>query len=333
MILQKDYKQYWHIIIPVVIVLGMFAFVQSDFFYSNQVLFTKALFFDLLIGIPIIYFVLQRKAVPDIKKLLKVFTVCLFVSTLLIPESNFELLQYLNKVVYPILKVWVGFKILQKLMRLVKEYRVQSLELSGYELYTTTLRNAFSEKIGEILRMEFSVVYFLFSRKRKSQYKKCEFGYSKNKGTVEMVSAFIFIIVIETIVAHFLIAKLNLLVACVCTYSSFYLVILFISILKSRSHFPVMIEDNLLTLQYGFINKSIVKYTDISKIERTSKSNDDDLMKLSAFKGVESHNIIIHFREPQKITKVFGIQKEYRAIGLFLDNPEGFINHIGTKLD
>ena len=331
MILQRTklYNQL-HLIIPVLIVLGMFGFVRSDLFNSHQAIFTKALSFDLLIGIPVLYFLLQRIKKLDLKKVLKVFTLCLFVSTLLIPDSNLWIVTLTQTILYPLLKIYLVYKVIYKLIQLVREYRVHSLELNGFELYATTLRNTFSGKLGEILQMEFSVIYFLFSTKRKTQYKENEYGYTKIKGTVEMVYAFIFIIALETIVAHLLIAKLSILVAFVCTYSSLYLIILFISILKSRKHFPIIVEDKFLLLQYGFINKSIVKYTDIQKIEQTSRSN-NDIMKLSAFKGVENHNLIIHFKSPQLITKVFGIQREYNSIGLFVDDPERFLLQLDTK--
>ena len=195
-----------------------------------------------------------------------------------------------------------------------------------------TIQNSFNSKISEILKMEFNVIYHLFVGKRKSNYRNNEFGYTGIKGTVEMVYAFIFIIAIETIVAHILISKFSLILAIVCSYSSFYLVILFISILNSRTHFPITVEDELLRLQYGYINSSNIKYCDIHNVELTTKSNNSELMKLSAFKGVEKHNVIIHFLTSQMITKVFGIQKEYNSIGLYVDEPEEFLDQINIKL-
>jgi len=332
MILQKTKIKHLEIVILGLILLGMFVFSQSELFVSNLPIFSKALAFDLLVGIPIIYYILQNKLIPDVGKMFKIFTVCLFVSTLLIPESNIASLSFLQEILYPMIKTWIAYKVVQKLILLIKEYRKHSFSLKGYDLIATTIENSFKGKLSEILKMEFNVIYFLLAGKRSSNYEKNEFGYTEIKGTVEMVCAFIFIIVIETVVAHILISKFNPIIAIVCSYSSLYLVILFISILRSRKHFPIIVEDGILRLRYGYINNSTVKFSDIKSIELSRKSNNNELMKLSAFKGVENHNIIIHFNCLQIITKVFGIQKEYESIGLYVDKPELLLKQVNYQL-
>ena len=222
---------------------------------------------------------------------------------------------------------------MQKLLIVINEYKVLSLKLKGHELYIKIIENVSKGKIAEILKMEFNVLYFLFARKRESNYKNNEFGYTTIKGTVEMVSAFIFIIAIETIVAHILLSKLSIILAIICSYGSLYLIILFISILKSRTHFPIIIGNESLRLQYGYVNNSIVEYTDIDYIKLTTKSSKSELMKLSAFKGVEKHNVVIHFRNSQKITKVFGIKKQYTSIGIYVDNPELFLEQASSRIN
>jgi len=331
MILHKNQYEYFPLIIPILLIIGMFGFVQTDFFNSNQLLLSKALLFDLLVGIPVLcYFIFLKVQIP-LKTLLKVFTVCLFISTLIIPESNFEYITFIKQLVYPILKIWIGYKVIRKLMRLSNEYKIQSTNNEGYALYSSTIKNTFGSKLGEILLMEFSLLYFLFLPRRNKPLAENEFGYSKNKGIVEMVFAFIFMIIIETVVAHILISKWSLIAAIIASYSSFYLVLLFVSILRSREHFPISLEHNILLMKSGYVNRSVVKLDDISHIEFSSKSNIPELMKLSAFKGVASHNIVIHFIKSQSITKVFGIKKEYKSIALFVDNPKDFIDAINAR--
>ena len=332
MILLKKHYQYLPLIIPALLVIGMFGFVKTEFFSSNQIILSNALAIDLLIGVPLLCYLIIRRTEIPLKSILKIFTLCLFISTLLIPETNLEIIQFIKQVVYPLFNIWIGLRIIQKIIRIVNEYRVQSKNLIGYALYSTTIRNVFSGKFGEVLLMEFSLLYFLFSARRQSIFTENEFEYSKNKGTIEMVAAFSFIIAIETIIAHILISKWSPIIAIISTGSSLYLIMLFVSILRSRSHFPISIEDDSLSLKSGYINKSVVKFEDISQIEFSSKSNIVGLMKLSAFKGVESHNIILHFRNPQTILKVFGVQKEYNSIGIFVDEPKKFINSIEAKL-
>jgi hypothetical protein len=333
MILNKTYSKHLEIIVPAIILSGMFLFVKSQIFISNQIIFSRALAFDLLVGIPVLHYILQGNVVPDFRKLLKTFTICLICSTFLIPNADIEIIQIINKWLYPIAKIWIAYKVVQKLLIVLNDYKVQSLKLKGHELYIKIIENAFKGKIAEILKMEFNVVYFLFAGKRESNYNNNEFGYTTIKGTVEMVSAFIFIIAIETIVAHILLSKLNLILAIICSYGSLYLIILFISILKSRTHFPIIIGKESLRLQYGYVNNSFVEYTDIDYIELTTKSSKSELMKLSAFKGIEKHNVVMHFLNSQKITKVFGIKKQYTSIGIYVDNPELFLEQVSNRIN
>lgn len=333
MISIKKHRQYLPLILPALLVVGMFGFVRTDFFSSNQFFLSKALAFDLLIGIPVLsYFIIRNTEIPQ-KIVLQIFTLCLLVSTLIVPESNFMLMQVVKHVVYPIFKIWVGFRVIKKVLAIFKEYKVQANYRHGYELYTAIIKESFPGKFGEIVLMEFSLLYFLFKRKRTSSFRENEYTYSKSKGTVEMVSAFIFIVLIETIVVHVFIAKWSLIAAVLASYGSLYLIMLFISILRSRDHFPITIQGSKVYLKSGYVNESIVEVGDICGVELSSKSNIPQLMKLAAFKGAENHNVILHFRNQQTITKVFGVQQEYISIGVYVDEPKRFVDCLRGKMN
>lgn len=324
MIILKKHNSYLALFLPALIIIAMFGFVRTELFAAHSDTYTLAVLFDLLIAVPLLYaFVSKKLGVAPISTF-KLFTICLLILTLLIPNSDLSIVLLIQQIVYPLIKIWITFKVLQKIWQLIKEYKVNSIELNAYSLYSRTISNVFKGRFGEILIMEFSVLYFLFASKDNERLAQNEFTYAKNKGTVEVVSAFIFIILIESIVAHYFIAQWNIVVAFIASYSSLYLIMLFVSILRSRSHFPIRIENDILLLQYGFVNKSIVNIRAISKVEKTSRSNDESIMKLSAFKGVERHNIILHFYDTQQITKVFGIKKDYSSIGIFVDDQEAF---------
>lgn len=333
MILQKEeIRRYLPLGLPILLVVGMFVFVKTEIFASNQVALSNALLFDLLIGIPLLYLLTIRKTSIPTKSVVKVFTLCLFISTLIIPESSILLIQVIKQVIYPLIKLWICLSIARKCRQIVKEYRNQSKHQAGITLYSTIINKVFPGKFGEIIKMEFSLLYFLFKGKRSTLFAENEFSYSSNKGTIELISAFAGIVVIETIVAHILISKWSLLVAFVSSYGSLYLILLLTSILRSRNHFPISIQEQKLYLRSGYVNKSVVQITDISRVEYSSRSNIPDLMKLSAFKGIENHNVILYFSKRQKITKVFGVEKEYYSIGLFVDEPKRFINSLEVQI-
>ena len=214
-----------------------------------------------------------------------------------------------------------------------KNFEIRKLD--SYCRVKSKLSDKFPDRLAEILSLEFGLFYFPFKLGTKVNYTDNKYGYTKSKGVVEMVFGFIFIILIETVVVHILLHKWSPLFAFLCSFSSLYLILLFVAILRSRTFFPVEInsEQQKLILQYGYINKSVIDFSDLNSVQLTSKSKQIDLIKLSTFEAVESYNLIIHCNKVQSIRMTFGIRKKYTSIALYLDRPNDFINNLTEVID
>ena len=199
---------------------------------------SQSITFDLLITIPIIHYFQIRKTNRSKYSVLTTFSLCLLVATFLIPDDHQQKINIIKKLVLPLAKLIVLFVIFSKLRELFLNYK--AIEKSGlrYHRIKTALISTFTGKLGKLLAMECGVVYFFFKKKSATSYVDNRFGYTSNKGTLEMVMGFMFIIIIETVVTHILIHKWSPLVAYLCSYSSLYLIVLFISNLKSRHYNP-----------------------------------------------------------------------------------------------
>ena len=255
----------------------------------------------------------------------------MIIANFIIPQEQQQWLQLFKQILIPLSKLGILLFVCYKIYSVIKAYRsAVDITLSSFLKLKTAVIEVFPNRFGEILSLEIGVIYFLFKKKRAHNYIKNEFSYHGNQGITTTIAALAFIILLETVVVHWLIHDWNPLIAYLSSYSSLYLIILLISILRSRSHFPITIDYNnsTLRLQYGFTNQSTINIKDIESIEKSYKSNITGFMKLSNFNEFESHNLILHFTEPQVLQKAYGIKKCYTSIGIYVDNPEVLLQEL-----
>lgn len=72
----------------------------------------------------------------------------------------------------------------------------------------------------------------------------------------------------------------------------------------------------------GLAADANIDISNIKAIELTTKDYADiDLVKISLFKKLESHNMRIDLYEPIEVIKMFGLKKESKTILFFVDSP------------
>lgn len=324
----KDYKII--IGVPLIIISGMIAFTMTQFFLSHQRIFSNALTIDLVFAIPIIHFLLIRKKRISKFSVITVMVLCITLASLIIPKNHQELLALIKLVIIPASEIFLIIAVLIGALRFKKNFEAGNYSNKNfYERIKFTCRTTFPSRFGEILSTEIGILYYFLTSSKVVEYKKNEFTYFKKNGIKELVGAFVFIIIIETGVAHILINMLNPFIANLCSFSSIYLVVLLISIYKSTKTNPITIseKEKSIDLKYGFLNYSTIKIGDIQSIEKSRKNN-ESIMKLSVFKDFDGHNIIINLSKQQTMYKLYGIKKSYKSIGIYLDEPDKFIEQI-----
>jgi len=324
----KDYK--FVIGIPLIIISGMIAFTMTQFFLSHQKIFSNALTIDLVFAIPIIHFLLIRKKRISKFSVITLMVLCIALASLIIPKNHQELLTIIKLVIIPASEIFLIIAVLIGALRFKKNFEEGNYSPKDfYGRIKATCRVTFPNRFGEILSTEIGILYYFLTSSKAVEYKKNEFTYFRKNGIKELVGAFVFILIIETAVAHILINMWNPFIANLCSLSSIYLVVLLISIYKSTKSNPITINERekSIDLKYGFLNHTIIKISDIQSIEKSRKNN-DSLMKLSAFKDFDGHNVIINLSNQATMNKLYGIQKKFESIGIYVDEPEKFIEQI-----
>ena len=181
---------------------------------------------------------------------------------------------------------------------------------------------------------EIAVFYYGFINWRKRKLRENEFTYHKDSGTVTLLIAIIFIVAIETVTIHILLAKWNTTVAWILTCLSIYSGIQIFGFVKSMLKRPISIENNKLFLRYGIMNETTIDLENIDSIEITSKDIElnKETRKLSFLGELESHNMVIRLKEENTLIGLYGIKRKYKNLALHIDNKIEFKNRINNAL-
>jgi len=313
----------------------MIALAKSSMFKTNPNTLSIGITFDLLLTVPLLYFLLIRKTSIPKTTVVPFMIVGMVVCTVVLPTQNQYYLDLFKTWVFPIIELSIVSYVIYNITKAIKRYRLNRSEKVDF---FTTLKNTCYEILPKSLVIpvvtEIAVFYYGFIYWKKRNLNENEFSYHKDSGTVVLLIAIIFIVAVETFVLHILLQKWNVTVAWILTFLSIYSGVQLLGFLKSLSKRPISINNNKLYLKYGIMNETIIDLKNIDSIEILSKDIElnKETRKLSFLGELESHNIIIRLKEENELTGLYGIKRKYRNLALHVDNKIEFTNRINNAL-
>jgi hypothetical protein len=314
------------LLIALVIVIAKSAAFNS---YPNKLAIGITL--DLVLTIPLFYFLLIRKtSIPKIT-VVPCLIIGLVICSLMLPSENQFYLNLFKKWALPVIELSVFFYVCYNVIKAVKNYKAN--KDTSFDFFTT-LKKTCSQILPTIavtpVATEIAVIYYGFIYWKKIKLKENEFSYHKNSGTISLLIAIIFIIGIETLVLHILIAKWSTTAAWILSCLSIYSGIQLFGFLKSIMKRPIIVEKDQLLLHYGIMNESIIDLNKIDSIELFTKDIELDktTRKLSFLGNLEGHNILIKLKEEQTLVGIYGRKKKFKVLALYVDDKIEFINKI-----
>lgn len=313
--------------IPLLLLLSIILIAKSTIHNTNASALSFGITFDLLLTVPVIYFLLIRRT--DIPKItiVPLFIIGMAVATIILPSGNQQFLRWAKTWILPIVETMVLILIAFKVRLGIKRYK--ATKESARDFFTT-LKSTCSEVLPKVVVIPFAteiaVFYYGFLHWKRFVPKQNEFTYHKNSGIVTLLVAIILIVVIETSVIHILLLKWSLTAAWVMTALSTYTAIQLFGFLKSIIKRPISIVGNKLCLRYGILSEANVEVENIDLIELTTKSIEftKETRRLSPFGDLENHNIVIRLKRECTLSGLYGITKTFRTIVLFVDNKDDF---------
>lgn len=118
--------------------------------------------------------------------------------------------------------------------------------------------------------------------------------------------------------------------AWVLTILSVYSGIQVFGFMKSMFKRPISIDNGRLYLRYGIMSESTIEINNIASIEVASKEIefDNEIRKFSILGSLEEHNVIIHLSEENTLTRLYGIQRKYKSLAIYVDDKSQFAKQI-----
>ncbi len=318
--------------IPLLIILFLAILPRTSAFQSAPADVSVAILLDLLITVPIVYFLIIRKTKIPKFTVIYPFLIGILIAGFIIPLEHQALLSKVKFFAVPLIEVGLVSILIYKIIQLNKSFKNQANnENDFYDNLLIACNEIFPGRVGRILATEISVFYYLFATKKKAEIQENEFTYFKKNGIKTVLVVILFVLLIEAFAMHLLLAKWNETVAWVVTLLSIYAMFQILSILKSLNKrlLSINYHTKTLHLRYGFASQTYIPFEHIERIEKTTKTLEDkEHIKLSAFDMLDAHNIIIHLNQKHTIDRIYGIQKSYKSIALFVDDKDVFVGKI-----
>ena len=298
---------------------------------ENTAQLSWAITFDLLITTPIIYYLTIRKRAIPKTTVVPVFILGVLIASIITPSEHQYYLSLVKTWFLPILEISIIAYVVITIRKGLKEFKRSST--SNPDFYTAA-KNASSNILPKALVIPFatelSVFYYGLINWKRRTLRVSEFTYYKNTSTRLVLGVFFFLIIIETFSIHLLIHEWSKLLAWILTGLSIYTCFQILGIARSITKRPISISDSYLILNWGIMNETAIKTSNIASIEKLTKevNKDSKLIYLSPFHDMEGHNIRIKLKQETTMTRFYGMKKRYQQILVYIDDPDRFIDTI-----
>lgn len=321
--------------VPLSIIGLMVLITKLPLFNTNPSSLSIGITFDLVLIVPLVYFILIRKTNIPKTTVVPFFIIGIIICSLILPTENQYYLNLFKTWVLPVVELSILLFVIFNVRKGIKRYQLNKTE--SFDFFAT-LKSTCYELLPKAVVIpvvtEIAVFYYGFVNWKKRKLKDNEFTYHKSSGTVTLLIAIICIVAIETITLHILLAKWNTTVTWVLTFLSIYSGIQIFGFVKSMFKRPISIENSKLFLRYGIMNETTIDLADIESIDISSKdiALNTETRKLSFLGDLESHNVVIRLKKENTLIGLYGVKRTYTILALYVDNKNEFKNRINNTL-
>ena len=307
---------------------------QTQILLDNKAV-AFAVTFDLLIGIPVIYYLLIKNTSIHKTTVIPLVILGVLVGTYFLPKESQGYLDFFKSFILPIFEITIVSLLIVKVRAAVKLYRKESnfnadffttLKKTCYEIYPKVVLYPSATQIA--------FIYYGFFKWHSYHLADNEFSYHRKSGTTVFLYSFLFIIAIETFVVHLLISQWSNLIAWILTGLSIYTLLQIFGFAKSLAFRPVIVVNEYLNLRYGIFSEVQIPLSEIEQIILSKKEIEPGFLTkaLSPFYRIERHNVVLGLKSEQTIIGLYGTKKVFKKIAFCLDEPEKFKEELNNAL-
>ncbi|WP_338874599.1 hypothetical protein WBJ53_03175 [Spirosoma sp. SC4-14] len=308
------------------------AVVRSAAFQQKPDWVALGLTFDMLIGLPLLYyFLLVRRLKVPLRSLFGIFGLALSLTALILPTNYQQFVGLLRRSLLLVELGIVGYALLR--INQIRRYYRQFSAVSAD--FMTNLLQSLDAVLGHsrfnrILVSELSILrYSLLGWWLPVEKKATDIVFTSHResGQTALTMGLLLIGIIETTVVHLLIDRWDSTSAWLATAASFYSLLFIVADLVATGKRPVLVRSNDLVLRFGLRGYGTIQRKQIGQIVPiTNKPEHHANTMMGTFLTVP--NIFIELTEPVTMTGLLGSQRTVRRIALFIDDKQKFINEL-----
>jgi hypothetical protein len=197
------------------------------------------------------------------------------------------------------------------------------------------LRHAMTKVLGnslpvKVLASELALLrygLFFWKKERANPGNIISFTTYKEVGYIGIWCILFLAVVVEMGAFHLLLLRWSNTAAIIITALTAYGLILFVADLSAVLKRNIVINGNSIVLRTGLRWRAITSLDNISSAEKISNDyySETEYLKGGIIKS--SGNLLINFKHPVKVEKLYGKDKETTTILLNIDNVKAFIEH------
>jgi hypothetical protein len=284
--------------------------------------------YDLTLTAPLIYLFFIRKTKIPKMTVMPVFVGGIILASFLLPAGERFHLDLVKFWILPVIEVFVLGYIGFTVYKTVKTYRaVKSESTDILKILRETCRKTLGLPVlADAAAFELAVLYYGFLKWKKPLPAENAYTCHRTSGKIALYGAVIFILTIETIVVHILIAMWSELAAWILTLTSAYVILQLFAHLKALGQRPIEITEDRIFIRYGLFEGVEIERENIEDIEFSSvKTDRDKPFKQAALLGeLEHFNMKIRLKNAAEFTGLYGMKSKFQTLLLFVDEKEKF---------
>lgn len=317
------------------ILFGILIFLMESSFFIGNTTMNLAISIDLLLIVPLVYFLLIRKSEISKTTVVPVMIIGLLIGSLFLPKESQTYLTIFKTWALPVIEISILTFVIIKVRRAIEKYKsLKGATPDFFDALKNTCSDILPKKMVLPFATELAVFYYGFINWKSREINENEFTYHKNSGTPALFGGLIMIVGIETFAFHFLLARWSIVVAWVLTSLSVYAAIQLFGFAKSLSKRPISINRDSLTLKYGILTQVEISFSDIDKVELSKETLEKDKVTktLSPLGELESHNVVIYLKQENELIGLYGMKNKFKVLGLHIDEPKEFNERMNNTL-
>ncbi len=253
--------------IPLALLGTLILLIKSSFLNGNDT-FNFAISADLLLTVPLVYFLLIRKSETPNTTVIPVMIIGLLVGSYFLPQQSQTYLSIFKTWALPVIEISALIFVIIKVQGAIRKYKaLKGSTPDFFNALVNTCQEILPKRLVQPFATEVAVFYYGFINWKTREIRENEFTYHKKSGTPAIFYTVILIIAIETVAIHFLLTLWSSVAAWILTALSIYTAIQVFGFAKSLSKRPISINKDSLTLRYGILNEVEIPLSDIDKVE------------------------------------------------------------------